>query len=142
MISKTDRNMPMCKRVVLTSLLSVLSSLLTTSFAQTTAFTYQGRLNDGALPANGTYDLTFTLLNASSGPGTVAGPVTNSATTVSNGLFTVAIDFGPGVFTGSNYWLEITVRTNGGSGFTTLAPRQPVTPTPYAIFANTASNVS
>jgi trimeric autotransporter adhesin len=33
------------------------------------------------------------------------------------------------------------VETNGSSGFTTLAPRQQLTPTPYAIFANTASNV-
>ena len=46
-----------------------------------------------------------------------------------------------GLFTGGSNWLEIAVETNGGSGFTTLAPRQQVTLTPYAIFANTASNV-
>ena len=47
-----------------------------------------------------------------------------------------------GVFTGSNCWLDIGVRTNGfATGFTALTPRQPVLPTPYAIFATTASNL-
>ena len=30
-------------------------------FAQGTAFTYQGRLNDAANPANGVYDLRFAI---------------------------------------------------------------------------------
>src|SRR5208282_678800 len=61
---------------------------------------------------------------------------------VTNGLFTVLIGFGPGVFTGANYWLQIGVESNGISSFTTLTPRQELTPTPYAIFANTSSNLS
>ena len=61
--------------------------------AQGTAFTYQGRLNDGSGPANGLYDLTFNLYNTSSGGSAVAGPVTLTATGVTNGLFTVALDF-------------------------------------------------
>jgi len=105
--------------------------------AQGTAFTYQGQLDSGGAPANGSYDLTFTLFNTNSSGVAVAGPVTNSASTVSNGLFTATIDFGAGVFTGTNYWLELAVQTNGGSGFTTLSPRQQVTPTPYAIAAET-----
>jgi hypothetical protein len=108
--------------------------------AQGTAFTYQGRLNNGSNPANGGYDLTFSLFSVASGGSAVTGPLTNSATIVSNGLFLVSLDFG-GVFTGTNYWLEIGVRTNGNGAFTTLAPRQPVTPTPYAIFAEGSSNL-
>jgi hypothetical protein len=107
--------------------------------AQGTAFTYQGRLNDGVAPANGSYDLTFSLFNTNTTGTPVVGPVTNSAVTVSNGLFTVMIDFGSSVWNGQTNWLEIAVRTNGASGFTTLAPRQQVTPTPYAI---TAGNVT
>jgi len=42
----------------------------------------------------------------------------------------VTLDFGSGVFTGNARWLEIAVRTNGASGFVTLTPRQPLTPTP------------
>jgi hypothetical protein len=109
------------------------------TYAQGTGFTYQGRLNDSGAPANGNYDLTFSLFTTNTTGTPVAGPVTNSAVTVSNGLFTVMIDFGSSVWNGRTNWLEIAVRTNGASGFITLAPRQQVTPTPYAI---TAANVS
>ncbi len=110
--------------------------------AQGTAFTYQGRLNAGGNPASGSYDLTFTLFNANTGGGAIGGPLTNLATAVSNGLFTTAIDFGPAVFTGSTDWLEIAVRTNGGNRFTALAPRQQVTPVPYAIKAGAAASLA
>lgn len=107
--------------------------------AQGTAFSYQGQLSNGGSPANGSYDFAFTLYNVST---SVAGPITNSAVTVSNGLFTTVLDFGPGLFTGTNYWLSIGVRPAGVGGFTTLSPRQPLTPAPYAIFATTSSNLS
>jgi hypothetical protein len=112
--------------------------------AQGTAFTYQGRLNSGASAANGNYDLTFSLFNVSSGGSAVAGPLATNAVAVSNGLFTIALDFGPGVFNGPGYWLEIGVRTNGGGAFTTLAPRQQLTPSPYAIYSENvaASGIS
>src|SRR5438445_11452168 len=121
------------------TLLATLNSQLATGFAQGTAFTYQGRLNDGGAPANGSYDLTFTLLNVSSGAGTMAGPVTNSAVGASNGLFTVTLDFGSGAFPGADRFLEIGVRTNGSGAFTALSPRQKITSAPHAI---TAGNVT
>jgi hypothetical protein len=37
------------------------------SLAQSTAFTYQGRLNNGGNPAGGRHDLRFTLFNVASG---------------------------------------------------------------------------
>jgi hypothetical protein len=104
--------------------------------AQGTAFTYQGRLSDGANFADGFYDLRFTLFDASSGGSALAGPITNSPTGVTNGLFTATLNFGAGVFDGGDRWLEIGVRTYEGSGFTTLSPRQRLTPTPYAITAS------
>ena len=108
------------------------------TLAQGSAFTYQGRLTDGAGPANGTYDLRFLIYDASVG-GNQQGPIlTNSATSVSNGLFTVTLDFG-NQFPGADRWLDIAVRTNGAGAFFTLAPRQPLTPAPYAI---TAGNVA
>ena len=62
--------------------------------------------------------------------------MTNDATVVSNGLFTVTLDFGSVPFDGSNRWLDIGVRTNGGGdSFATLNPRQPITSAPYAITA-------
>ena len=126
--------------------LSTLNYQLCTALAQGfplgTAFTYQGRLNDSGSPANGSYDLSFSLYTVSSGGSAAAGPLTNNATAVSNGLFTTTLDFGAGVFNGASYWLEIGVQTNGGNGFATLAPRQPVTPTPYAIFAENSGGVN
>ena len=130
------------------SIISLLFCVLIAAFfpseslqAQGTAFTYQGQLNDGGAPANGSYDLTFTLFNTNVTGTALAGPLTNSATAVSNGLFTVTLDFS-NRFDGTSRWLQIGVRTNGAAGFATLSPRQQLTPTPYAIFANTASNLS
>lgn len=109
--------------------------------AQTTAFTYQGRLNEGANSANGLYDLRFAIFDAASGGAQQGNALINSATGVTNGLFTVALDFGASVFDGSARWLEISVRTNGNGAFTNLAPRQPMTSTPYAVRALTAGGV-
>jgi hypothetical protein len=126
---------------LLLALLSTLNPLPSALFAQGTAFTYQGRLTDGVNPASGIYDLRFTIFDSTNLPGViVAGPLTNSATGVTNGFFTIALDFGSGPFTsGAPRWLEIGVRTNGGGAFAALAPRQQLTPTPYAIYAEGAS---
>ena len=123
------------QRAALLVLLSTLTSQLST-VAQTTAFTYQGRLNDGAAPGNGSYDLTVGLYPASSGGIATGGPLTNSPVNVSNGLFTVTLDFGSGAFIGAARWLEIGVRSNGSAAaYTILNPRQSVSPAPYAIAA-------
>jgi len=109
------------------------------AYAQGTAFSYQGHLMNNGLPANGNYDLTFTLFPYSE-YGFPAGPVlTNLDTPVTGGLFYTILDFGS-VFNGSNYWLEIAVRTNGNGNFTTLEPRQFITPVPYAVYAANASS--
>lgn len=118
----------------LPALLAHLISFTQIAYGQgTTAFTYQGRLNTASGPATGSYDMTFAVYDAALGGNQIAGPITNSAVAVSNGLFTVTLDFGPGVFTGTNYWVQMTVSTNGAGNFATLAPRQQLTPAPYAI---------
>ncbi len=112
-----------------------------TLHAQGTAFSYQGRLNDGTNPAAGSYDMTFALFSVSNGVGQVGATLTNAATPVSSGLFAVTLDFGAN-FPGAARWLEIGVRTNGGSGYTTLTPRQKFTAVPYAITAGYAGSAS
>ncbi len=121
--------------------LSFLNPELSTLLAQGTAFTYQGRLNGANGPATGTYDITLTLFDAATG-GAVIGP-SNAVTSlvISNGLFTVTPDFGP-QFNGLDRWLEIAVRTNGGSAFALLSPRQKLTPTPYAFYAPQAGTAT
>src|SRR6185295_11333739 len=59
--------------------------------------------------------------------------------TVTNGLFTTTLDFGSGVFDGTDRWLEIAVRTNGNPTFFTLYSRQKLNPTPYAVRAGNFS---
>lgn len=122
------------------ALFSTLTPQLSTAFAQGTAFTYQGRLNSNGAPANGSYDVAFTLFATNTTGSAIAGPVTNPAVAVSNGLFTTIVDFG-NAYTGESNWLEIAVSTNGANAFNTLTPRQQLTPVPYAIFAATASNL-
>ena len=108
-----------------------------------TAFTYQGKLTDAGQPADGLYDFQFALWDAATAGDSVAGPLPTNGVAVAGGLFTVSLDFGPSVFEGQAEWLEIGVRTNGGGDFTTLAPRQPLTPSPFALYAlNSAVSTS
>jgi hypothetical protein len=122
--------------------LSIFNLPLSPARAQGTAFTYQGRLNDGSGPANGFYDLQFILFSTSQFGFPAAPILTNAAVPVNNGLFTTTLNFGGDVFTGTNYWLDISVRTNGNGAFNELTPRQPITPAPYAIMAETAETVN
>jgi hypothetical protein len=124
--------------VLVASAIFSVFSLGPLAFGQGTAFTYQGRLGNGGSAANGTYDLTFALFNAASGPTQQGSTITSNAIPVSNGLFTVTLDFG-NQFPGANRWLEIGIRTNGGGSFTTLVPRQLLTSTPYSITASSLS---
>ncbi len=121
-------------------LLAALNSQLSTC-AQGTAFTYQGRLNDGANPANGSYDLRFTVYDAITNGTPQGTAITNLATGVSNGLFNVTLDFGS-QFSGATRFLEVGARTNGNGTIITLSPRQRFSPTPYAIFAGAAGSFS
>src|SRR2546429_735901 len=111
---------------------------------QTAAFTYQGRLTDGGTPANVNYDLQFTVWDALSGGTQQPQPspvtVARNAVAVTNGIFTVQLDFGADAFPGAARFLEISARPSGVGSFTTLAPRQPITSTPYAIRSLNASS--
>jgi len=106
-----------------------------------TAFTYQGHLNDGSNPANGAYDFRFTLYDAETGGAATGAPVDVSNVNVQQGVFTVNLDFGANAFTGAPRWLAISVRPVGGS-FSDLTPRQAISPAPYALYADTAGNVT
>jgi hypothetical protein len=104
-----------------------------------TGFTYQGRLFIGDVPANGLYDLQFTNYDAAAG-GNALGAFNTNALPVTNGLFTVTLDFGA-VFDGTPRWLEISERTNNVGAFATLAPRQLLAAAPYATYAASAGTV-
>src|SRR3954463_12939719 len=107
--------------------LVLVGCLFTTAAAQTTGFTYQGRLADSGTAVNGNYDLQFALWNSLSGGAQVGSTQTINTVAVSNGVFTVNLDFGAGAFPGANRFLEIGVRPAGVGSFITLTPRQPIT---------------
>jgi hypothetical protein len=108
-----------------------------------TAFTYQGRLLKDGNPVTDTCDFKFSLWDAagSGNPPTggtqIGGTQTVSPVTVDDGLFTVQLngggEFGTSAFIGDARWLQIAIQCPGDSGYTTLAPRQALTATPYAL---------
>jgi pectin methylesterase-like acyl-CoA thioesterase len=100
-------------------------------------FTYQGSLKSGGSPANGNHDFQFALYDAASGGNLVAGTITQTldGVPVTNGLFTIPLDFGSSAFDGNARYLQISVRQSGGGSYIPLSPRQPITPAPYALFA-------
>ena len=108
-----------------------------------TGFTYQGRLTDAGSPANGTYDLRFILYDAETAGAAVGSTVSKEDVAVSNGLFSVDIDFGAAAFNGDARWVEIAVRPGSATGsHTVLSPRQPISPAPYALFAKAAAGIA
>jgi hypothetical protein len=104
-----------------------------------TAWTYQGRLIDANYPADGLYDFEFKLFDDPCLGTQQGGAIEVNDLDVVDGYFTVELDFGGGVFEGDARWLEIGVRPGEGVNlFDTLWPRQPVTPTAYALYAESA----
>jgi len=102
------------------------------------AFTYQGELRLASGAATASFDMQFRLYNAQSDGTQIGVTVTASNVAVSDGLFSVALDFGPGQFAGERQWLEIAIRPAGVGSYETLAPRTELTATPYALGAAAA----
>ncbi len=101
----------------------------------TSTFTYQGQLKTSSgSPISAMCDFQFGLWNSAGGPAQI-GITQTVSSQVSNGLFTVGLNFGANgnVFNGSGRWLQIAVRCPPASGYTPLNPRQPLTAAPYAF---------
>jgi len=100
-----------------------------------TGFTYQGYLEDQNGPVTGSCDFRFSLFGSSDGADQVGSTQTHTNVGVADGYFTVTdLDFGVGAFQGDARFLEIEVSCpTGEDSYTTLSPRQPISPTPYAL---------
>src|SRR5690348_9477477 len=120
---------------VLTLFLLVASAPL---FAQTSAFSYQGRLSEAGAPVTGTRYFHFVLYDENNAP--IAG--VDQTLAVTSGVLNTSLDFGPAAFPGPGRSLEISVKVNPGDPFTTLAPRQPILSAPYSIKSTTATTAS
>ncbi len=120
--------------------------------AQTSAFTYQGKLNEDGVAPSSAYQFQFKLYDAASGGNQIGQSLTDIPATVTNGVFAVSLDFGTASFDGSPRYLEIGVRPNGSPDpYTILNPRHSVASIPYAIkslkaeqadYANTANTAN
>ena len=111
--------------------------------AMGTGFTYQGRLLHENNPTDGPYDFEFELYDIPAGGNQLASTIDINDLDVIDGYFSVELDFNdPNVFNGDACWLDIGVRPGDSNSFTTLSPRQQLTPTPYAIYAENAGSDS
>ena len=123
-----------------TIVLAIAVLCLDSAVAQTTSFTFQGRLKKAGNLQTTAADLKFRLYDAE----TLGNPVgselvfeSGSAIPVTNGLFSVALDFGAAVFDGTPLWLEMDARVpSGAESYETTTPRQPLTAAPFANHAN------
>jgi hypothetical protein len=115
-------------------------ALLTFSVAaQTSVFKYDGYLTDGLAPANGIYQLRFTLYDAATGGTAVGSPIEAVDVQITDGDFTVELDFGATPFNaGADRYLQIEYRYNSGGIYTAVAPRRQITGIPYATRARSA----
>lgn len=121
-------------------LLHVLLLFSATASAQTSAFNYQGRLNDGSSPANGTFDFQFKIFSLIAGGTQVGSTIDRPGVTVINGVFSTQLDFGSAPFISGNRFLEISVRPAGSSNpYVILGARQQILAVPFAVRSASAA---
>ncbi len=101
---------------------------------QVSSFTFQGKLNDGGVAANGNYDMAFRLYDDVNAGTQIGVTITLPNVLVANGIFSVELDFGQFAFvTDSQRYLEIGIRPAGSSApLTMLSPRQKLASSPFA----------
>jgi hypothetical protein len=124
-----------------TGFVCTLTAFALAAYAQTplgTGFTYQGQLKRLGVPVDGLVDGRFSLWGSptSTDPSDQVGStLTIDSFEVVNGLFSVALDFGGSAFNGDARWMEVEIREHGDlkGPYTTLSPREPITPSPYSL---------
>ncbi len=123
---------------------TLIAAMSAAAQAQSTAFTYQGQLKNGAATATGLHDFRFKLFDAASGGTQVGTTQCVDNVSVTNGLFVATIDFGQQFAAPAARFLEIEVRVDTGlncansTGYTLLAQRQSLTAAPLANHAKSA----
>ncbi|NKI34770.1 hypothetical protein HFP89_06285 [Wenzhouxiangella sp. XN79A] len=122
----------------------ILSALLAPApgaaqFGQFTHVTYQGELEDSGVPVNGEVDLIFSFFDADSGGSLLGTTAILGPVPVVDGRFTVAVPVDP-FWLEQPAWMEIEVANpSGAAAFDLLTPRQPVSPAPRALVADSVA---
>ncbi|MDF1870939.1 MAG: hypothetical protein P1U30_11155, partial [Phycisphaerales bacterium] len=129
----------MCTRLFVAVLAAFLGSSVARAQLINDSFTYQGTISDLGVPADGLYDVKFTVYDDEVGGFAIPGATTTVFNIqVTDGLFEAFVDFGGSgsVFDSNRYrWLELEGKPSSNHSFNTLAPRQRITPAPVANFA-------
>ena len=122
---------------------ALLFAAATPALSMGTAFTYQGSLEDGGVPAHGSYDFEFRLIDSVGGP---LGTNLRDNVDVVRGVFSVELDYGnPSTSFPGNFvrFLEIGIRPAGSTGaYEYLSPLTQIHPVPYAQRAAAVTNGS
>lgn len=145
---KSSHLSPNAVTVLRTAALALLVLLLCLVTARSQSLnsttTFQGSLNFEGVPANGTFDLAYRVVNsAADAAGDSGGPMqTNRAVAVSQGVFTTEIEIPLAALDWAQRFLDLQIRPSGDGVFQPLAPRLPITPVPAALVADTARAVS
>lgn len=113
---------------VVAALVGMIFALSTAARGPGDTFTYQCQIKLGGTPFNGVADIIIRLYDVPVG-GLPLDTNVFPSMPVTDGLVALDLDFGPGMFDGTDRWLEIEVDAN------VLAPRQAILPTPYAMYA-------
>lgn len=101
-----------------------------------TSFSYQGQLKLGGVPISGLADFEFSLWDQAALGAQIGATQTKLSVGVQNGLFAVELDFGASAFTGSERWLQVTVRHPAGVGnYVSLDGRERIAAAPYSLFS-------
>lgn len=106
-------------------------------------FTYQGVVTEGGVPVNGVRDIELGFWDSpySTFAGYRRGVFSKTGVQVTNGRFTVLVPVESTYLTDDRQlFVEVMVRNPAaGPEFTTLSPRQQITPTPYSIYSRYAA---
>ena len=102
---------------------------------------YQGRLKDSdGVSLTGTYDFVFKLYDASS-DGNLLATETENDISVTNGYFSVLLDFDGDIADFANLvYVDIQVKEDSALAYETMATRASLNSTPYSFFAKAIEN--
>ncbi len=103
-----------------------------------TAFTHKGEYKPGGTAVTGVYDFQIVLFNVATLGMPIVSPVTHENVPVTQGNFTVEINYGaPPFATATQYWLETRVRPGISTGAFMVVGRQKLNAVPYALNVRT-----
>jgi hypothetical protein len=101
----------------------------------TDTFTYQGYLTESGVPVDGLRDVRVRVIDSLTG-GNIVDFQDFDSVPVSDGLFTLQIEFDPQTFNGDRRFLLIGFRPfNSIANYQFVTPLQEVTATPYSLLA-------